>query len=140
MLSRIWSLVVKELIQLWRDKLLMLVVILGPVTELVAVAWATSGDIKHIPTVVVDYSLTQESRALIQSLVNTETFDVAYVRWSEDEAIKLLEQGKAVMGLIVPPDFAERMENPATWPGKVQAVLDGSDTIAAQTAQSVIQG
>ncbi|HDN79096.1 MAG TPA: ABC transporter permease [Chloroflexi bacterium] len=140
MLSRIWSLVVKELIQLWRDKLLMLVVILGPVTELVAVAWATSGDIKHIPTVVVDYSLTQESRALIQSLVNTETFDVAYVRWSEDEAIRLLEQGKAVMGLIVPPDFAERMENPATWPGKVQAVLDGSDTIAAQTAQSVIQG
>ncbi len=43
MLTRIWSLATKELLQLWRDKLILLFVILGPVSELAMVAWATSG-------------------------------------------------------------------------------------------------
>ena len=41
MLTRIWNLAIKELIQLWRDKMILLFVLLGPVSELALVAWAT---------------------------------------------------------------------------------------------------
>ena len=78
MLTRIWTLAVKELLQLWRDKLILLFVLLGPVSELALVAWATSGDIEHIPTAVVDRDRSAASRELVQALENTETFDADY--------------------------------------------------------------
>ena len=68
MFYRIWSLIVKELIQLWRDKLMMLFVLLGPLTELLMVAWSTSQGIDHLPTAVLDLDRTAASRGLVDIL------------------------------------------------------------------------
>ena len=54
MLYRIWKLAVKELIQLVRDRLLGPFVLLGPLAELLMVAWSTSQGIEHLPTAVLD--------------------------------------------------------------------------------------
>jgi hypothetical protein len=49
MLYRIWNLIVKELIQLGRDRLMVLFVLFGPLSELLMVAWSTSQGIEHLP-------------------------------------------------------------------------------------------
>jgi ABC-2 type transport system permease protein len=139
MLTRIWSLAVKELVQLWRDKLILLFVMLGPVSELALVAWATSGDIAHIPTAVVDRDRSSTSRALVQALENTETFDADYYVQSEDEARALVDAGTVLVALMIPPGFEERLVA-LSEPAQVQIVLDGADPSAARVAGMSAEG
>jgi len=140
MLYRIWNLVIKEVIHLWRDKILLIFIILGPVSELVAVAWATSGEIEHIPMAVVDYDHSAASRGLVQALVNTRTFDDAFYPTSEEEAQKLVESGTALVLLLIPEGFTARLTDPTTGPPQVQLILDGSDPSVARTARSGAEG
>ena len=59
MLRRIWALVQKESIQLLRMPIVYLGLTLGPILELVLFAAAIHTDIKHIPMVVADQSLSR---------------------------------------------------------------------------------
>ena len=139
MLTRIWTLTIKELLQLWRDKLILLFVLLGPVSELALVAWATSGDIEHLPTAIVDRDRTEASRALVRALENTDTFDADYYPLDEEEARALVDSGTALVAVLIPPGFEEHLlalNNPA----QVQIILDGAEPSAARVAEMSAQG
>jgi ABC-2 type transport system permease protein len=139
MLTRVWTLTAKELIQLWRDKMILLFVFLGPVSELALVAWATSGDIDHLPTAIVDQDRTASSRALVQSLENTDTFDADYYPLDEEEARGLVDSGAALVAVLIPPGFEEHLlalDNPA----QVQVILDGAEPSAARVAEMSAEG
>jgi ABC-2 type transport system permease protein len=139
MITRIWTLAIKELLQLWRDKLILLFVLLGPVSELALVAWATSGDIEHLPTAIVDRDRTETSRALVRVLENTETFDADYYPLDEKEARDLVDSGTALVAVVIPPGFQEQLlvlGNQA----QVQMILDGAEPSAARVAEMSAQG
>ena len=139
MITRVWTLSVKELIHLWRDKLILLFVLLGPISELTMVAWATSGDIEHIPAAVVDRDVSAASRELVQSLENTETIDADFYVQTEEEARGLVDSGAALLAILIPPDFEEHLLG-ADKPAQVQVVLDGADPSAARAAQMSAEG
>jgi ABC-2 type transport system permease protein len=136
---RIWRLTVKELIQLARDRLLAPFVLLGPLTELLLVAWSTSQGIKHLPTVVLDLDRSAASRGLITAMVNTETFD-PYAVETLDQATAEIQQGRALAAWIIPRGFQAGLVDWAGDAPPVQLVLDGADAMAAQTAAQVAQG
>mgnify|MGYP001814847539 CR=1 FL=1 len=139
MFTRIWNLALKELIHLWRDKLILLFVMLRPISELAMVAWATSGDIDHIPTAVVDRDRSAASRELVKSLENTEVLDADFYVQSEAEARALVDAGAALVAILIPPDFEERLVA-AGRPAQVQVILDGADPSAARAAQMSAEG
>ncbi len=139
MLQRIWTLAVKELIHLWRDKLILLFVLLGPISELAMVAWATSGDIEHIPAAIVDRDLSAASRELVQALENTETIDADFYVQTEKEARALVDGGAALVAILIPPDFEERLRS-ADKPAQMQVILDGADPSAARAVQMSAEG
>jgi ABC-2 type transport system permease protein len=136
---RIWRLTVKELIQLARDRLLAPFVLLGPLTELLLVAWSTSQGIKHLPTVVLDLDHSTASRGLITAIVNTETFD-PYAVETLDQATAEIQRGRALAAWIIPRGFEAGLLDTAGDAPPVQLVLDGADAMAAQTAAQVAQG
>ena len=139
MFTRIWNLANKELIQLWRDKLILLFVLLGPISELALVAWATSGDIEHLPMAIVDRDRSSASRALVQALVNTETFDADYYVQTEEETRALVDAGTVLVAVLIPPDFEEDLLA-LRRPAQVQIILDGADPSAARAAQMSAEG
>ena len=139
MLTRIWTLAVKELIQLWRDKLILLFVFLGPATELSLVAWSTSGDIDHVPTAIVDRDRSAASRALVLALENTETFDAIHYPLDEDAAAALVDSGTALVAVVIPQGFEEQIISGGT-PAQVQVILDGADPSAARVAEMNAEG
>lgn len=139
MLTRIWTLAAKELLQLWRDKMILLFVFLGPVSELALVAWATSSDIEHIPTAIVDRSQSPSSRALVQALVNTATFDAEYQPADEQEARALVDAGTVLVAVLIPSDFEETLVGMSR-PAQVQIILDGADPSAARVAGMSAEG
>lgn len=139
MLTRVWNLAIKELIQLWRDKMILLFVLLGPVSELALVAWATSGDIEHLPTAIVDQDRTEASRALVRALENTETFDADFHLLDKESARDLVDSGTALVAVLIPTGFQEQLltlDNQA----QVQIILDGAEPSAARVAEMSAQG
>jgi ABC-2 type transport system permease protein len=139
MITRIWNLAVKELIELWRDKMILLFVFFGPVSELALVAWATSGSIEHIPTAIVDWDRTATSRALIQALENTGTFDASYYLPDEQEARNLVDAGTVLVAVLIPSGFEQSLAA-LSKPAQVQIILDGADPSAARAAGMSAEG
>jgi ABC-2 type transport system permease protein len=140
MLNRIWQIVTKELIHLRRDILLVSFLVLGPVSELVFVAWSTSSPIEHLPTAIVDQDNTPLSRGLVIALENSETFDASYYPDSESELASLLDAGSVSAGVVIPPGFGEDLSSPASSSTQVQVILDGSDPTAARVAEMSARG
>lgn len=139
MIYRIWNLIVKEFIQLFRDRLLAPFVLLGPLTELLMVAWSTSQGIEHLPTAVLDLDHSNASRGLVTAMINTETFDPYFVD-SLDQITVEIDRGRALAAWVIPPHFERQLLDNAADPAQVQLVVDGADAMAAQTAVEVAEG
>jgi ABC-2 type transport system permease protein len=139
MIGRIWNLAIKDALQLWRDKLILLFVLLGPMSELVMVAWATSGEIEHIPTAVLDRDGSAASRALVEALENTGTFDASHYIQTEEEARALVDAGAVLAAVLIPSDFEENLIG-FGGTAQLQLILDGADPTAARAAQMSAEG
>ncbi len=140
MLYRIWVLVQKEMVQIWRQKLIVLVLLVGMASELVMVGYTTSRPIEHLPLAVIDEDHSQASRNLLQAMTNSRTFDVARWPGSDAEAIHMIEDGQVVAALHIPPNFSAQLRDPGADAPQVQLLLDGSEAVAAQIAQVSAEG
>jgi ABC-2 type transport system permease protein len=135
-----WTLIVKELTQLARNPFLVFLVTLGPLSEMSMIAWSTAAPIEHLPTAVVDLDRSRESRELLDALYNTETFDFRYYLASVDETKPLVEGGKVVGALIIPPGYGDLVNTPLGETPTLNFTVDGSDPIAAQAALMAVEG
>jgi len=140
MLGRIWTLIVKELIQLRRNTLLWFMAVFGALLETALVAYSGSVPIEHLPLAVLDQDRTWASRALVVALENTETFDANYYPTDLDEVRRLVDRGKATAAVVISYGFAEQLEDPMAPPPQVQVIVDGSDSTAAGTAVGAAEG
>jgi ABC-2 type transport system permease protein len=139
MFGRIGGLIVKEFIQLRRDLFFVLLILLGAPSEMSAVAFATGAEVRNLPTTVCDHDHSPESRELVQSLSNVDTFQLIESCTSTDELTALLDRGQAYVGVTIPPRFGADLrggENRA----QVQVILNGAESVAAKKALSSIDG
>lgn len=126
------ALVRKEFIHVWRDPGTLALALLVPVIELVLFGYAINTTVDHLPTVVFDQAADRLSREFVQSLVNSTLFDLEG-RVSSTEAVRAaIDDSEAKVGVIIPPDFAQAIEEGRT--ASVQVLIDGSDPTIAQSA------
>jgi ABC-2 type transport system permease protein len=135
-LSRILNLIRKELTHLSRDRILTPMLMLGPLVELILIGIATSSDIQHLPTRVLDRDDGPRGAALVQMLEASPVFDLGPSVADEVQARKLLQKGEITAVFIIPEDFSRSLVNPQeVQPTAVRLLLDGADTFAAQAAR-----
>ncbi len=140
MLHRIWVLVVKEMIQIFRVPALILLILFGPLSEMSLVAWSTSAPIEHLPTAVVDLDRSPASRTLLAKLHTTKTFDFKYFLDDVNAVNLLVERGSVVGALIIPAHYGEQLSRPIGETPSLSFILDGADPMAAGTALASMQG
>ncbi|MCJ7621389.1 MAG: ABC transporter permease, partial [Anaerolineae bacterium] len=102
MWRRIANLVVKDLQQFLRDRVLLIFVLVGPTFQLLMMGQATASDIKHLPTAIVDGDHTSDSRALMVALDNLDALDVTHYLEGELEAGPLLDRGEISIAVVIP--------------------------------------
>ena len=134
MRSRLFSIIRKEFIQIFRDPRTLVLVILMPIMQLFLLGYAATTDVKNISMAVWDQSQSPQSRALLDAFRVANYFSIDYPVYSEEEYRALIESGKIRAALIIPPDYEVRLLE-----GKAQVslVLDGSDATVGGTALSV---
>ncbi|MBC7075337.1 MAG: ABC transporter permease [Syntrophomonadaceae bacterium] len=136
-MNRIISVIKKEFIHIRRDKMTLLLILIIPLVQLLLFGYAIQTEVKHIPTVVFDQSLSQESRDFTSAFSASGYFDIHYAVFSYDEVSRMIDSGKAKAGIIYPPDFARNIKRGT--PATIQVIVDASDNMVANQAIAVAQ-
>jgi ABC-2 type transport system permease protein len=130
--SRFVAVLVKEFIQMRRDRLTFAMIVGIPILQLILFGFAINTDPKALPTAVVVGDPGVFSRTLIRGIENTAYFRVVREAASEAEAEELLALGEVQFVVAVPPDFSRKLlrgERPA-----VLVAADASDPSATGNA------
>jgi ABC-2 type transport system permease protein len=131
MRGRTWSLIRKEFIQFFRDRML-LILILWIFAEVALCGYALGFEVKHISTVVYNSDRSQASRQLLNKLNGSPYFDLNYYVDGYSQLTDLIDRGQAVMGIVIPSDYSGDLKRGS--PAKVQLIADGSDSTTASMA------
>jgi ABC-2 type transport system permease protein len=134
-IKRIVNISVKEIVQLARAWMLVLVII-GPTLELVLLAQAVAKGISHLPVAVVDQDHSQTSRDIIAALGNHEDLVVTTFLDSPDQIDGSLESGQATLVVIIPAGLESDWMAGRSLP-QVQLIADGSNNMTSGKALGV---
>lgn len=134
--SRLISIIRKEFIQIFRDARTLAMILIIPIMQLFLLGYSATSDVRNIPLAVLDRSRSPESRALLDSYRAADYFRIAYMVTSEAEIESLISAGDARAAVIIPPDYAQRLNDGEA---QVAFILDGSDPTSASTALSAAQ-
>jgi ABC-2 type transport system permease protein len=136
--SRWWGIVVKEFIQLRRDRLTFAMIVGFPIIQLVLFGFAINSDPKHLPTAVLSADNSPIARSLVRAMENSDYFRVVQHVDSEREANRLLTLGEVQFVLTIPEDFSRKLMR-----GERPALLleaDATDPSATGNALATLSG
>ncbi len=125
----------KEFIQTFRDRRMLFPIFVAPVVQLILFGYAVTTDIKHISLAVIDYDRTHESRHLISSFSQSESFNLDFYLKSSQEIDRLLEKEKIKASVVIPRNFERNLKKGDT---SLQVILDGTDANSATIIMSYI--
>lgn len=137
-LHRIWSVVVKEFLQLSRDKVLMGFVILAPLLELALMANMVGDGAGNLPLAVVDKDLSRASRELVAMLDRSDDLRLEMYAENVDQARQSMQQGKVAAIVVVPPGYGEYLTDHRQG-AEVQVIVDDSNYVVAIVAESSVE-
>jgi ABC-2 type transport system permease protein len=131
--TRIFSIIRKEFLQLFRDPRTVALAVVIPVVQLFLLGYAATSDVRNVAMAVWDQSKSPESRQLLDAFRAADYFILDYFVNSADEYQKLIESGEVRVALVIPADYTQRV---AEGNADVLVVLDGSDASIGSTALS----
>ena len=141
-LRRLRALLIKEFIQMRRDRVTFAMMLGVPVILLVLFGYAINNDPKRLPAAVVTASHDQYSRAMISALELTGYYRFTHVTDSAEEAERLIQAGDVAFVVTIPSDFGVRVvrgdrprilvEADATDPASASGAIATLGTVAAQ--------
>jgi ABC-2 type transport system permease protein len=114
--ARFWAIVIKEFVQMRRDRLTFGMIIGIPVVQLMLFGYAINGDPKHLPTALLLADNGQQGRSLLAALKNSDYFHFVREVHTEQEADAVLSRGDVQFVVTIPENFSRRLlrgEKPA---------------------------
>jgi ABC-2 type transport system permease protein len=139
MFNRIGNLIIKELIQFGRDRLLTAFIVLAPALQLILMAQSIERGINEQPMAILDLDHSRLSRQLATALDNSEELHAQFYVQSMDQVRRLLDEGRARSAVIIPAGLAQEVES-ARSPQQIQVIADATNTMAASIAISAATG
>ncbi|RWM01033.1 MAG: ABC transporter permease [Mesorhizobium sp.] len=140
--ARLGALLIKEFIQMRRDRVTFAMMLGVPLMQLVLFGFAINNDPKSLPAALVATSSDPYTRAMVSALQTTGYYRFDHVAQSAAEAEFLIARGDVAFVVTIPADFARRVErgdNPqilieadATDPAVASGAISTLSTVASQ--------
>jgi len=122
----------KEFLHILRDPRSLGMAIAMPILLLVLFGYALTLDVDRVPLVVWDQSQSPVSRDFLSRFEGSRYFSAAGTVGNYRELEQAVDSGEALLGLVIPADFAARIERGEFAPA--QLLVDGSDSNTASLA------
>lgn len=136
--SRVFHIIRKEFIQLFRDRRILGLLIIAPIIQLIVFGYVATTDVKNIPTAVFDQDRTYVSRDFVSSFKNSGYFSIKYEVSDLKHEKMLLDSGKVWTVINIPPKFSKDIK--AGRAASVQFIIDGTNSNSAGIALGYIRG
>lgn len=134
---RLWAMILKEFIQMRRDRLTFAMMVGIPLIQLILFGFAINSDPRHLPTAVSDADRGPFGRALVASMQTSRYFDLVHFVSTDAEADVLLAEGKVQFVVSIPVDFSRRVARGEHPPLLVEA--DATDPAATSGALGALE-
>ena len=131
-ISRLWAIVVKEFIQMRRDRVTFGMMIGVPLMQLVLFGYAINADPKRLPTAVLLADYGPQGRTLLHAIRNSDYFEFKRELATEEEGRDVLARGEVQFVVNIPQNFTRdllRGERPA-----ILVEADATDPAATSNA------
>src|ERR1700755_330182 len=102
---RCHAMVVKEVLQLRRDRVSFAMIVMIPVMQLMLFGYAINTTPRHMPTVVLLQEQSDVGRSILKAIENTAYFRVTRQVHDAAEFDQLLKSGTVLFGIEVPAEF-----------------------------------
>jgi ABC-2 type transport system permease protein len=135
---RTFAMLVKEFIQLKRDRVSFAMIIMIPLIQLLLFGYAINTNPRHLPTAVLLQESSDLGRSILRALENTQYFKITHVVRDETEFDRLLANGTVLFAIEIPAGFeraVRRGDRPA-----ILVASDATDPIAAGSAIAALNG
>jgi len=127
-----WAMLLKEFIQLRRDRVSFAMIIMIPLVQLMLFGYAINTTPRDLPTAVLMQERSDLSRSILAALENTKYFKVTQLPRTEAEVDQLLASGTVLFAIEIPANFeraVRRGDKPA-----MLVVADATDPVASGSA------
>jgi ABC-2 type transport system permease protein len=133
---RTWAMLIKEFIQLRRDRVSFAMIIMIPLVQLMLFGYAINTNPRHLPTAILLQEQSDLGRSILKAIENTKYFDVTHVVHTEAEFDQLLASGQVLFAIEFPANFERSLRR-----GDMPAILvaaDATDPVAASSAMAAL--
>ena len=131
-----YAVLVKEFIQLRRDRVSFAMIIMIPLVQLMLFGYAINTTPRDLPTAVLLQEQNDVTRSILAALQNTRYFKITQFPHNEAELDHLLTSGRVLFAIEIPANFERalrRGESPA-----MLVAADATDPVAAGSALSAV--
>jgi ABC-2 type transport system permease protein len=130
MIYRIFALIYKEFLAVWRDKKSRMVLVIPPITQLLIFAFAATLDVQNVSIGILNRDVGEKSFELTLRFHGSPTFShITYLN-SVEEIAPFIDNKEGVMVLHIDEQFSKNLD--AGKPTQVQLILDGRKSNTAQ--------
>lgn len=133
---RLWGMIIKEFIQMKRDRATLAMMMLMPVVQLILFGFAINTNPKHLPLAVLSADNSIFTYDFVTAVENTDYFRVVSMNPTEDDAARLMREGTVQFILRIPSHFTRDLVR-----GNKPSLLfeaDGTDPAASGNAMNAV--
>ncbi len=130
----------KEFTQIFRDKRMLVIILMVPVLQMLILVYAANFDVKNADLLVIDNDMSQTSRGLINKFSGSPFFRMMGSTFSEKEADDLMKSNEADIILKIPAGFEKSLlrDDKASLQLIVNAINGSAAEISTGYARNVI--
>ena len=133
---RVGAMILKEFVQLRRDRITFATIITIPLMQLVLFGYAINTQPRGLPTAVLLQELSDVGRSILKALENTKYFKVTHQVRDEADFDRLLASGEVLFAVEIPRGF-ERALRRGDRPSLLIAA-DATDPVATSSAMATL--
>jgi ABC-2 type transport system permease protein len=108
-LDRMMAVLVKEFIQLTRDRVTYAMILAVPVLQILLFGYAINTDPRNLPTAILVQENSAFARSVVSSIANTGYFHITYQARTPAELDRLVRTGEVQFAITIPGDFTRRV-------------------------------
>jgi len=108
-LNRMVAVLVKEFIQLTRDRVTYAMILAVPIIQMLLFGYAINTDPRHLPTAVLVQENSVMARSVLTGVANSSYFRITHQARSPAELDRLVRTGEVQFAITIPGDFTRRV-------------------------------
>jgi len=139
-ITRLFAIIIKEINHMRRDRVTIGMLVSIPLIQLILFGFAVNTNPKNLPTAIISYDHSEQTREIIAGIQNTNYFKIIPELHTQKQLNKKMRSGELAFIIEIPPNFTrDLIKNNNLNPPEILIITDGSDPTTISNASHALQ-